>query len=269
MSYATLMVHVDLDRPSDRRVRLASELAQRFSAVLIGISACAPARLPEGEEIANPSEMPVIADTLEHIGAQFRRVAGVGERSVEWRSALDFPTDFVAREARGADLVIVGRSQAPAGTSRSLDPGDLLMRAGRPVLTVPEEVDRLRAQRIVVGWKDTRESRRAVRDAIPILQQAQEVILIELSELAEQPDAAKHLDDVTNYLVRHKVIVAAKLYYRPGRPVTDELIRLAMDEEADLIVTGGYGHSRLGERILGGVTRNLLEASPICCLFSH
>ena len=112
-------------------------------------------------------------------------------------------------------------------------------------------------------------SRRAVRDAIPILQLAQEVILIELSELGEQPDAARHLDDVTNYLVRHKVIVGAKLYYRPERPVTDELLRLASEEKADMIVIGGYGHSRLGERILGGVTRNLLDVSPICCLFSH
>ena len=197
------------------------------------------------------------------------RSSGVDEHPVEWRSALDFPTEFVTREARGADLGIVGRGQAPGGTSGSLDPGDLLMRVGRPVLRAPKGVDRLRAQRIVVGWKDTRDLRRAVGDAILILQLAQEVILIELSELAEQPDAARHLDDVTNYLVRPGVIIGAKLYYRAERPVTDELLRLAIEEKGDLIVTGGYGHSRLGERIFGGVTRNLLEASPICCLFSH
>ena len=71
MSYKTLMVHIDPDRPSDRLIQLASELAERFGAVLIGISACAPTRLPDGG-IADPSEMQVIADTLNNVGAQFR-----------------------------------------------------------------------------------------------------------------------------------------------------------------------------------------------------
>jgi nucleotide-binding universal stress UspA family protein len=79
----------------------------------------------------------------------------------------------------------------------------------------------------------------------------------------------KNLSDVAAYLVRHRVIVAAEIWRRPRRPVAVELLHIVNEEKADLIVAGGYGHSRLGEWIFGGVTRELLTASPVCCMLSH
>src|SRR5262249_42115779 len=124
-------------------------------------------------------------------------------------------------------------------------------------------------RRVVVAWKDTRECRRAVRDALPFLQQAKEGLLVEIREDDSQSQAKKNLADVSAYLVREQVVVAAAVLCRPPRPVAAELLHVVKEEKADLIVAGGYGHSRLGEWIFGGVTRELLSASPVCCLLSH
>jgi nucleotide-binding universal stress UspA family protein len=90
-----------------------------------------------------------------------------------------------------------------------------------------------------------------------------------MGEHESQSQGKKELADVAAYLVRHRVIVAAEVWRRPQRPVAAELLHIVEEEEADLIVAGGYGHSRLGEWIFGGVTRELLTASPVCCLLSH
>jgi nucleotide-binding universal stress UspA family protein len=202
------------------------------------------------------------------MGKQFRE-QGQHLKQVEWRTALELPYELVSREARAADLVIVGARHTGGNMQDLADPGVILLRAGRPVLVVPDTVAPLQLRRVVVAWKDTRESRRAVRDALPFLQEAKEVLLVEVGEDESQSQAKKNLADVAAYLVRHRVIVAAEVWRRPRRPVVAELLDVVEEEKADLIVAGSYGHSRLGEWIFGGVTRELLSASPVCCLLSH
>jgi nucleotide-binding universal stress UspA family protein len=271
MSYATMMVHVDAERDSEQRVQLALELAERFEATLIGIGGLALRPAFAGGGIAvygepTEHELQQMRVRLDHMGKKFC-TQGQCLKEVEWRSSLEPPTDLVSREARAADLVIVG-PRHPAG-SALVDPGVILLRAGRPVLVVPDIIAPRGFRRVVVAWKDTRECRRALRDALPCLQQASEVLLLEIGENEAQSLAKKHLADVAGYLVRHRVIVAAQIV-RPARgPVATELLHFVRDEQADLIVAGGYGHSRLGEWIFGGVTHALLAASPVCCLLSH
>ena len=271
MSYATMMVHVDAERDSEQRVQLALELAERFEATLIGIGGLALRPAFAGGGIAvygepTERELQQMRVRLDEMGKKFC-TQGQCLKQVEWRSALEVPTELVSREARAADLVIVG-PRHPASIAL-IDPGVILLRAGRPVLVVPDIVAPRGFQRVVVAWKDTRECRRAVRDALPFLQQAKEVLLLEIGEGDAQPEAKQHLADVAGYLVRHRVVVAAEIV-RPARsPVATELQRFARDEQADLIVAGGYGHSRLGEWIFGGVTHDLLATSAICCMLSH
>ena len=169
------------------------------------------------------------------------------------------------REARAADLLVIGRGRS----EYDADPGVIVLRAGRPVLLVPDTAAALPLRRVVVAWKDTRECRRAVRDALPFLQQAKEVLLVEVGENKSESQAKNNLPDVAAYLVRHRVIVAAEVRRRPHGSVATELLHVVEEEKADLIVAGGYGHSRLGEWIFGGVTRELLTASPVCCMLSH
>jgi nucleotide-binding universal stress UspA family protein len=122
---------------------------------------------------------------------------------------------------------------------------------------------------VVVAWKDTRECRRAVRDALPFLQQANEVLLLEIGDDDTKSRAKSELADVANYLARHHVLVAEKVFRAARGPVVTELLQFVRDERADLIVAGAYGHSRLGEWIFGGVTHELLGTSQVCCLLSH
>ena len=132
---------------------------------------------------------------------------------------------------------------------------------------MPDGIDKLPARRIVVAWKDSRESRRAVRDAVPFLRDAQEVMIVEVCEPAAPSRTS--MDDVADYLLRHEVVVGAKTSLQAIGSVADEILQFARQEKADLIVAGGYGRSLLGEWIFGGVTRDLLANASLCCLFSN
>jgi nucleotide-binding universal stress UspA family protein len=259
------MVYVEADATPEQRVRLAASLADRFNALLIGLSAVAipPPMTTDGVIID------MMRTKLAQQGHWFRGVAGANQRKIDWRSMLDFPATALPCEARSADLAIIGQVKAPANAYRALDPGLAILKMGRPTLVVPEATSSLRAEHVVIGWKDTREARRAVRDALPFLQRATRVIIVEACGPGEEKAATVRLDDVARYLARHRVEGGPKIMLEQKGSGAEQLIRNAREEGADLLVTGAYGHSRLGEWIFGGMTRELLATSPICCLMSH
>ena len=273
MSYTTILVHIDAERDSGNRVDIAVDLAKRSQSALIGIGGWSPG-MGFSADVAIIDDEPVKHQTEELTASmtaaeQRFRMAAKGIKHVEWRGALRLPLDHVTRESRAAGLVIIGRQAAKEVHCVSLDPGAAILRMGRPVLAVPEGIGQLRADRIVIAWKDCREARRAVRDALPMLQDAGDVMVVEVAERTLAQDAEKGLDEVADYLKRHGVDVAAKVFLRKEQTIASELIRFAQREKSDLLVAGAYGHSRLGEWMFGGVTRDLLEQSPICCLFAH
>ena len=265
---AAVMVHVDLDHDCASRIELAMGLADRFQATLIGVAGCAtwPAFMAGdiGLTPSNQYDFQKIMARFEQRGEQFR-TQGRWLKQVEWRSMLDSPGELLLREARAADLLVIGRRR----TADDHDPGAILLRAGRPILLVPDTAPPLELRRVVVAWTDTRECRRAVHDALPLLQEAKEVLLVEVGEHEEHAQSKETLADVAGYLVRHRVIVADQVWCPSRGSVAAELLQFVQGEKADLIVAGGYGHSRLGEWIFGGVTRELLAASPVCCMLSH
>ena len=272
MSYASLLVYVDADGEPERRVRLCAGLADKFNATLIGISAtlCPPMMV---ERVAfqrtEDAEIKALTKKFADKGQWFRQTAGAGRRNCTWRTAFDFPAIALARAARTVDLVVIGRSAGCGDPYTSLDPGDALLRLGRPALVVPDEVSSLLAENVVIGWKDAREARRAVLDAIPFLYEATGVTIAEICLRGDEDAAQARLDDVARYLGDHRIKTKDRVILHEHGSGAAQLIRLAQDEHADLLVTGAYGHSRLGEWIFGGVTRDLLATSPICCLMSH
>ena len=273
MSYTVVMVHIDPENDSAYRVKIAADLAVRSGAALIGIGGWSPG-MGFATDVAVIDEEPVKRQveelTASMTAAEQRfRIATKSIKHVEWRGELRSPLDHLTGEARSAGLVIIGRQVAKGVHCVPLDPGAAVLRMGRPVLAVPNSVDRLNARRIVIAWKDCREARRAVRDALPMLQDADEVMIVEVAETTIAHEAEKGLDDVASYLDRHRVPVTVKVFLRREGTIASELIRFAQREKSDLLVAGAYGHSRLGEWIFGGVTRDLLEHSPICCLFAH
>jgi nucleotide-binding universal stress UspA family protein len=130
-------------------------------------------------------------------------------------------------------------------------------------------VKSLSADHVVVGWRDTREARRAVQDALPFLHEAKRVTVVEISEEDQKEAARHHVDDVVLYLARHKIKAEGRVETHLLGSGADQIIGFAEDEDADLLVTGAYGHNRLNEWIFGGMTRDLLASSPFCCLMSH
>jgi len=273
MSYAVFMVFVELDGTPKPRVRLAASLADRFGATLIGLSACAiPIPIPaHGMVTQAPTAMDInlIEERLAKQGDWFRSIADGDRRKVEWRSALYFPNEVIASEARSADLIVIGQIKGPRSTYSALDLGAAILNMGRPTLVVPEGVTSLAAEHVVVGWKDTREARRAVRDALPFLREATRVTIFEACGPEEEKTALARLHDVARYLALHRVESGPLVMVQKQGSGASQLLQVAKDERADLLVTGAYGHSRLGEWVFGGMTRELLAKSPICCLMSH
>ena len=274
MAYATILVYVDAEGSPEGPVRIAAELAGKFNATLIGVSALGirPPFAAEGvviDEKLTEAEIKQIRANLADKGNWFRATAGGDQRKLEWRPVMEVPIEALAREARSADLIVVGRTKAPGDVYSSLEPSSAILKAGRPTLVVPVGVAALTGEHVVIGWKDTREARRALQDSLPLLHEASRVTIVEVCESGEEEAAAEHIDDVARYLGRHRIKAGPKIILHRHGSAAAQLIRLSRDEGADLLVTGAYGHSRLGEWIFGGMTRDLLATSPICCLMSH
>lgn len=272
MSYASLMAYINVDHVSKQFVGVGSGLADKFSARLIGVSALAimPPFVAEGVVIvdnASKYDIDVMNAKLADAGERFKAIAGAG-RKVEWRSALEFPTETLIGQARCADLILIEKGKS-GDIYRSVDLGVAILGAGRPFLVVPAAVKSLAADHVVIGWKDTREARRAIQDALPFLHEAKRVTVVEICEEPRMDAARLQLDDLVRYLAQHRIKAERRVEIQAHGSGADQLITLAEDDGADLLVTGAYGHSRLNEWVFGGMTRDLLASSPICCLMSH
>lgn len=272
MSYATLLVYVNADCVSEQLVGVAAGLAEKFSAKLIGLSALAimpPVAVGGVVIVDNATEFDIakMKARLAEAGNKFATAAGT-DRQAEWRSAIEFPAQTLISEARCADLILVEKGKS-GDIYRTVDAGAAILGAGRPFLVVPAAVKSLIADHVVIGWKDTREARRAVRDALPFLQKSKRVTIMEICGKDQEEAAHDHVDDVVRYLAQHRIKAESRVEIQLCESGADQIIGLAEDEGADLLVTGAYGHSRLNEWVFGGMTRDLLTSSPICCLMSH
>ena len=278
MTPASLIVHADRDAESDGRIRVACSLAARFDARLIGLAAAMmdlPVIDPMGyvpidaETIATERE--ILEADLKAAAEKFQLCADEKKVKAEWRSNLEFPADMLCRQARAGDLIIIGRGdvEKSTGPQRAVDPGDVLMQAGRPVLIVPPDVADLALHHVVVAWKDTRESRRAIADALPYLAAAGAVSIVELCGEAEVDESKNAAADVVAYLDRHGIPAKSEVQVLSQSDPASEIIAFAKRQGADLIVAGAYGHARLREWVFGGVTYELIKRSPLCCLLSH
>jgi nucleotide-binding universal stress UspA family protein len=272
MSYATVMVHVDLDSPSEARTRLSLKFADQFDSTLIGAAAIGiPPVAIEGAEAAAQiidEEYDAVRSRLARAENAFRRIASGSKKLAEWRSDIQFPTDFLRQEANAADLIVVGRERTSASLYYSLDPGALILNAGRPILAVPKTVESIDARSVVVAWKDTREARRALQDCLPFLHEAENVFIVEVTE-KDNESPEQGLSGVSHYLTRHRIKATTRIIGCSGGTPATALLSFSKEHEAGLLVAGAYGHSRLGEWMFGGVTRELLQTCPICCLLSH
>jgi nucleotide-binding universal stress UspA family protein len=273
MTIATIMVYVDPAQQAEAQIGIARSVAAKFDASIIGVSAFAvePNFVSEGViiEETTPEDLKRMKTALAEKDKWFRDIVAFPKERVEWRWNVDYPTTFLVNEARSADLVVIQRKRVEIDPYRSINSASAVLRMGRPTLLVPEHVSELYADRIMVGWKDTREARLAVRDALPFLTRATAVTVIEFCTSDAQDEARRRVRDVAKFVQSHGAKCETDVRVHTAESDATQLIRLAEKDGADLIVTGAYGHSRLGEWIFGGVTHGLLQTAPFCLLMSH
>jgi nucleotide-binding universal stress UspA family protein len=283
MTYATLMVHLELGRPNTNLLQITGDLAQRFKASVMGIAARQPLQILYGDAYMAGNfyeqDEAELARELQAAEAEFRAAMHHCAHTIEWRSARTYTylADYFASQARSADLIITGVATGDIlDSSRTLSTSDLIMQAGRPVLTVPhlpgavpsDAAAALTLNHVLVAWKDTREARRAASDALPLLQQAANVSVVEIANEADLEAAHERVADVANWLKRHHINAKGAAQLSVGNDAA-MLRELCEDRGADIIVAGAYGHSRLREWVLGGVTRDLLLSPNRCSFVSH
>jgi nucleotide-binding universal stress UspA family protein len=275
MNYKTVMVSLALDRPNDACLAVAGDIAERFEAKVVGIAASElrpPLYFAEGEYAQEliDQEGTAIRKRLSELEAEFRTSVQKRAKSAEWRSDLTLSTPHVAQEAGAADVIVVGaRAEAIVDPCAAVDPDGLVMQAGRPLVIVPPTVQWLDLRSVLVAWKDVREARRAVFDALPFLAAANDVTIAEIPEEGtHHSDALSHVEDVAAWLLAHG-IVASTVVPEAKAKAAEQLDEIAANVGAGVVIAGAYGHSRFQEWVLGGVTRHLATEPRRCSFLSR
>jgi nucleotide-binding universal stress UspA family protein len=276
MTYKTVTVGLALGQPNDAPLEIAAQLAERFGARVIGTAAAEfspPLYFTEGEPAQRLIDQgwAAVKNRLKELESEFRSAMQNRAVEVEWRCAEDFPTRFIVRQARACDIIVVGEATRGglADPFVQVNPSDLVMQVGRPLLVVPEACNWLDLRSVLVAWKDTAEARRAVSDALALLRKSTEVAIVEIVEdEADRAGALLRVEDVAAWLLKHGVRASQQVPGQCGDAAT-QLERIASDVGAGVVIAGAYGHSRLSEWILGGVTRRLISPANRCSLLSH
>jgi nucleotide-binding universal stress UspA family protein len=275
MSYKSLMVQLHIGHSNAAVLRVAKNIAERFKAEVIGIMVGQQTQMIYGKGYAAidffDQEDARIEKKILEAEAEFRDTFKDFSRAIEWRSTItrEPMADYIAAQARSADLIITGISpsdfyEGPAGITA----GEIVMQSGRPVLAIPVVTEKFSLDKILVGWKDTREARRAIADALPLLKLAKQINVFGIATEDELEATNKQLYDVVNWLRRHDITADFSVSPSVDNDAT-QFITIAKQQKTDLVIAGAYGHSRLREWALGGVTNELLQRAEFCSLLSH
>ncbi len=277
MAFKTILVHVDDTSRTPTRIKLAAELAVRLEAHLLGIADTGVSRFIYQDGNINGVD-PSLLSHLEYLReratqniADFKIQADrLGVHSFEGDITQDDAFGGIGMRARYCDMVVVGQTNPEETSPAVMDdfPEYMVLNSGRPVLVIPYagEFANL-GKRPLVAWDGSRAATRAITDAIPFLRAADmvQVAIInpKMDQHGEQPGA-----DLAAYLARHGVKLEVSVN-RTKLDIGNALLSLASDLNSDLIVMGGYGHSRFREMIMGGATRAILESMTVPILMSH
>jgi nucleotide-binding universal stress UspA family protein len=277
MSLKDILVHVDLNAESDRRLKAAMSLADAHGAHLVGVYAVPRPYIPAYAEVQITAEVLEAQRASAQEGASraeaaFKAATAKSGLSVEWRTQEGDTGRVLGFHSRYADLTIVGQPD-PA---QSLFPGDrdlpdrLILTAGRPVMVLPYGyAGDLAGKRILVAWDEGPLASRAVHDALPLLQAADKVVVM-VANPDRTPDERRDPGaDIAAHLARHGVTVEAAHVTSGDVDAGNLLLSRAADMSADMMVMGAYGHARWSELILGGVTNVVLSNQTVPVVMSH
>jgi nucleotide-binding universal stress UspA family protein len=170
--------------------------------------------------------------------------------------------------ARRFDLVVVPQAQREHGASEQLIVEGALFESGRPIIVVPYiQKDGLKLDRVLACWDGGRVAARAIADAMPLLERAKAVDVLIVAEERKRDEVTGA--NMIEHLTRHGITAQVKRTVKGDVTIEAAILDYAADSSADLLVMGGYGHSRLREFMLGGVTRSILSSMTVPVLMSH
>ncbi len=277
MTYKHILVHIDNRKSCAARLELAITLARRFDAHFTGLYVDPGLMLPAFVDAPMPGQL---LESLEQerqtqiteAREGFNRRTKQADFRGEWRVAKGSVADNISLHARYADLLIVGQDdEASQGMGLSGLPDAMVLECARPVLIVPYiGAPTTTGKRVLVAWNGSREAVRAVNDALPFLQGAEEVQVLSVNpRTSERTDVDLPGADICLHLARHGVKAEAQQVTTSDIDVGNVLLSRAADNQIDLIVMGAYGHSRFRELVLGGATKELLKHMTVPILMAH
>jgi nucleotide-binding universal stress UspA family protein len=279
MNLKTLVVHVDASRQAATRMALAARLAVMHDAHLVGAAMTGISRIIFEDNPLRPPNT-VLIHHVEGLRNNARlalknfediaRQAGV--TSMDSRLIEDDPESGMAIQTRYADLAVIGQFDPddPVPGLMSDFPESVFMQGVRPVLIIPFTAQSVQAfARVMIAWDASMSATRAVTGALPLLQAAADVDVV-VFNASPQNEAHGELpgNDLAVYLARHGVTVNV-INRTTDIDIGNSLLSLCADQGADLLVMGGYGHTRFREILLGGATRTVLESMTLPVLMAH
>jgi len=277
MSYKTIVVHLDCGKCRGERLDLAVRVAAEFDARLIGLFALdlyagLPAAADAGSILVE-AELQRREACMAEVQAEFLGKCATRSVKAEWQFSEDDAAKEVALAACCADLVVIGQTdpatRADDGVCASFA-ADVVLTAGKPVLVVPynghfEGI----GKRTLVAWNAAPEAKRALVDALPVLERSQAVEVVSFEEGDHLNPDENDCQAVQTYLQDHGVNVTISRYFAEDLPPGELILSQALDDHADCIVMGAFGQSRENGSMLGGATRTVMNYMTVPVIMSH
>lgn len=277
MSYKQIVLHLDNSKACESRLRAACEIAQRFDSRLVAVYVVPDFIIPTYVEaqISNEIMESISAQAIEAAEKkldEYKAVASEYSIVPETHIVEGQLEQILIEYSRYSDLVIIGQhdSDDPDDVSAGLA-DQLLVEGGARCLVVPSRGQApAPGSRVLIAWNSSRESARAVRAAMSFLVNAEEVVVLSSETANEEMFTGRSRSrELVRYLLAHDIDSVVSSFDQASIGAGEAIVAQANDMKADLIVMGGYGHTRLREVILGGATRELLDSTPACVLLSH
>lgn len=279
MSYKTILVHVDESKSALKRTQLAHQIAAKFDAHVTGVALTGISRyIFESTDlgVGDPNMMlhlTGLRERAERAITAFKQASlDLGASTSECLIANDEANGGLGLRARYADLIVIGQTNRnePSPSVLSDFPEFMIVNSGRPVLitSYSTEINTV-AERCLIAWDGSREAARALTDALPLLKTSKVVqVLIINPEKQSEAHGEEPGADIALFLARHGVNVEISTRFS-SQDTGSSILAACKEWSADLLVMGGYGHSRFREMIMGGTTRTILEKMTIPVLMSH
>jgi len=262
--------------PRDFAADYATSIAAAFGARIAGVSFLYEPVIPDGTlggipvdliELQREENSKIAKDAVSRFEAEAKK-AGISAETRILDATFGGAATLFAQIARRFDLAVVGQAQREGGASDALLVEGALFESGRPIVVVPYIQKRgMTLERVLACWDGGRTAARAIGDAMPFLERAKAVDIVIVAEAHKSDEISGA--NMSEHLTRHGVAASLKRIAKGDLAVEDVLLSYAADSGADFIVMGGYGHSRLREFILGGVTRGILASMTVPVMMSH